>query len=1065
MVPKAATDDWHPCGNYRPLNNIIVPNRYHVTHLQDFAGTLFGKSVFSKVGLVRAFHQIPIAPKDVLKTNVTNPFDFLEFVRMPFGVHNASQNFQRFVSRVLLGLPVDYAYIDDILVASSTAEEHMEPFVTLFGRLRQFGVFVNPSKLRPSVISLLPLLQRFLAIVNLYHRFLPLCADTFLPLTSVLWGSKGSFGLPAEARAALVDAILLTHFSPNAPISLMVDASYVAIGADLQLHLAGYSQPLVFFSRKLSLADTRYTTFGRELLSVFLAVKHFRHFLESRDFTPTSNKLNPGEICQLDYISQFTSDIIHIDGSRNEVADALSKLSIAHLQRSPGIYLGVMAAEQRRVGSLCDENVSGLQLQDLPLTTGNGTILCDVSISSHRPFLPPSLCRKVFSSLHNLSHSGSRAPDKLVPDRFVWPGIHKDLKACTRACCTRIRTTAYRPAANGMVERFHRQQKASLRAMAENWTDHLPLVLLGIRPALKAGLDCSAAEPVFVAVVRGDYLANPARHEQFLRSGWEHCGSPHLLLSPRFVTLPFCPPHTPCQVAAGTHEELSKPLSMLFHTSFETGYLPPDWKSAWITPLYKGGSRVSANNFRPVSLTSICCKIMEKIIKQQQMQFLEQNHLLSDSQHRFRKSRSCVTNLLYCLERWTRAVDRGDMVHTIYIDFKKAFDSVSHHRLLYKLCRAGVRGKLLMWIRSFLVGRSQAVHVSDQQSAEVAFKSGVPQGSVLCPTLFLIYVNDCANELKCDIAMFADDIKIWSTIRSEVDEARLQTNLDHLEQWSKDWLLPFNVNKCNFLHVGRTSSPNHTVYRLTGKPLQEVDAQKDLGVLITTSLKPSLQCSKVAKSAMSIFYLVKRAFSSFDEDCFAKASSTYRSNMKYCRATMLHYILLGAAANAIETEPGFPIVCGNPTVQREHKAEAQKMKTRATPHSWPWHVGLWTTRLGGRPYCGGTLISNFLIVTAAHCIFSSPGLHKFPLGKLTDIEAASGVRFHVLVGTHDFTREDTAYQLRLVHYAMVHPHYNDTILGKGYDIALLKLHENIIPGILPPNLDFNSAEPNNLILR
>ncbi|BHF78051.1 hypothetical protein SprV_0602116100 [Sparganum proliferum] len=119
-------------------------------------------------------------------------------------------------------------------------------------------------------------------------------------------------------------------------------------------------------------------------------------------------------------------------------------------------------------------------------------------------------------------------------------------------------------------------------------------------------------------------------------------------------------------------------------------------------------------------------------------------------------------------------------------------------------------------------------------------------------------------------SMFADDIKIWRTIRGEVDEARLPTNLDHLEQWSKDWLLPFNVNKCNFLRVGRTSSPNHTVYRLTGKPLQEVDAQKDLGVGITTSLKPSLQCSKVAKSAMSILYLVKRAFSSFDEDCFAK---------------------------------------------------------------------------------------------------------------------------------------------------------------------------------------------------
>ncbi|BHF79919.1 hypothetical protein SprV_0702304300 [Sparganum proliferum] len=128
------------------------------------------------------------------------------------------------------------------------------------------------------------------------------------------------------------------------------------------------------------------------------------------------------------------------------------------------------------------------------------------------------------------------------------------------------------------------------------------------------------------------------------------------------------PDETPAKILKELAGELSKPLSMLFHTSFDTGYLPPDWKSAWITPLYKGGGRVSANNYRPVSLTSICRKIIEKIKKQQLMQLLEQNHLLSDSQHGFRKSRFCVTNLLYCLEHWTRAVP--------------------HHRLLYKLSRA-----------------------------------------------------------------------------------------------------------------------------------------------------------------------------------------------------------------------------------------------------------------------------------------------------------------------------------------------------------------------------------------
>nr|VZI49519.1 unnamed protein product [Spirometra erinaceieuropaei] len=443
-------------------------------------------------------------------------------------------------------------------------------------------------------------------MVNFYRRFLPNCADTILPLTSLLSGSKRTFEFTSAAltsfeqvKALLADATTLTHFHADALISLMVDAFNVAVGAVLQ-----HSLP--------------------------------------------DSTLSPREIRRLDYISQFTSDIRHIDESRNEVADALSRPSIAHLQLSPGIDLAEMAAEQRLVGPPCDEDVSGLQLQELPLTTGNGTILCDVSTPSHRPFVPPSLRRKVFSSLRNLSHPGSRATDKLVSDRFVWPGMHNDLKAWTRACigsqrnkvrrhnktpigifptpdarfshihldivgplplsngcsylltcvdrftrwpeaiplpdvaaptvvkaflsrwvaifgapsiittdrgaqfeshlfqslltflgCTRIRTTAYHPAANGMVERFHRQLKASLRAAddPENWTDHLPLVLLGIRSSLKSDLNCSAAELMFGAT--DDFP--PSVSESYLEKDLATCS--HVYLRCDRVRRPLEPPY------------------------------------------------------------------------------------------------------------------------------------------------------------------------------------------------------------------------------------------------------------------------------------------------------------------------------------------------------------------------------------------------------------------------------------------------------------------------------------------------------------------------------------------
>nr|VZH98603.1 unnamed protein product [Spirometra erinaceieuropaei] len=494
MVSKATSDDWRPCGDHRALNNATIPDRYPVPHLQDFAGALFGKSVFSKIDLVRAFHQIPVAPEDVPKTAVATPFGLFEFIRMPFGLRNAAQTFQRFIDRVLRGLPFVYAYIDDLLVASRNAEEHKEHLALVFDRLDQFGVVINPSKCVLGVPSLdflghlvnaqglRPLsskveairdfpsptskrqLQRFLGMENFYRRFLPNCANLMLPLTNLLSGPKGPLELRGHAltaferiKTSLADATLHTDPAPEAPLSLMVDASTVAVGAVLQQHINNSTRPLAFFSKKLSPAETRHSTFGRELLVIYLAVTHFRHFLEGRDFTiftdhkpltfairSHSDKYNPREISHLDYISQFTTDIRHIDGPKNAVADMLSRPSLSAFHLSHGIDLGAMAAEQRRVGCPGDESVDSLQLVDVPLTTGTGTILCDVSTPFHRPYVPASMRRAVFQTLHGLSHPGIPATQKLLAERFAWPGLNKDVKAWTRSRLCRQRNKVQR---------------------------------------------------------------------------------------------------------------------------------------------------------------------------------------------------------------------------------------------------------------------------------------------------------------------------------------------------------------------------------------------------------------------------------------------------------------------------------------------------------------------------------------------------------------------------------------------------------------------------------------------
>ena len=253
------------------------------------------------------------------------------------------------------------------------------------------------------------------------------------------------------------------------------------------------------------------------------------------------------------------------------------------------------------------------------------------------------------------------------------------------------------------------------------------------------------------------------------------------------------------------------PLEIIFKKSINSGECPTDWRSANVAPIHKKGDRTDPSNYRPISLTSQVCKILESIVRAHVLEHLEMNNILRDEQHGFRERRSCLTNLLEMMEYWTEILDEGDGIDVAYLDFKKAFDLVSHQHLLYKMSKYGITNQTLNWIRAFLEQRSQRVVIRGSTSESFAVTSGVPQGSVLGPILFLIFINDLPLEIISPLRLFADDSKVFSRIVADKNKKKgqaengnvlLQKDLHSIASWAKKWKMEFNVDKCKIMHLG-----------------------------------------------------------------------------------------------------------------------------------------------------------------------------------------------------------------------------------------------------------------------
>jgi len=321
---------------------------------------------------------------------------------------------------------------------------------------------------------------------------------------------------------------------------------------------------------------------------------------------------------------------------------------------------------------------------------------------------------------------------------------------------------------------------------------------------------------------------------------------------------------------------LSKPLAMIFNQLLSVGHVPYDWLSAIVVPVFKKGVTGKLCNYRPISLTCVPSKILEKIVSQKIYAHLCTNKILHPSQHGFCQRKSTATNLLECFNDWTLTILSKEQRIVVYVDFSKAFDVVSHPKLFARLHSYGIRGTVLSWLQSFLCGRTHRTRIDGVVSDVAQLISGVVQGSGVGPVMFLAYINELIYILEgfdIKVKMFADDVKLYVQIVNYVDMERLQRALSALSEWAEEWQLAVSVDKCCVLNIGIENCPPHLV--LDNCVLPVVPHTRDLGVIVSRDLSPATHVAEVISKAHRRAKLILRTFTSRNTKLLVRAFVTY----------------------------------------------------------------------------------------------------------------------------------------------------------------------------------------------